>query len=167
MKAIYYIIFVSFIVLISLSGCQKDDSVTGTKDEGTKIEFLRFTDYGCASEKGLEKPLQNDYYLKGYRLNKDTLTLTVHFPANCCPDFSDSIYVSDNNVNITLADKSPGCYCICEYNNDFSFLYSGGNTIHLVFRFMDFGDEGYTTRIDTLVILNGGYINQIVSDITY
>ncbi|MBN2413923.1 hypothetical protein JXQ31_19775 [candidate division KSB1 bacterium] len=166
MKVLKYLLLMLLIVPL-LNGCQKDDSVIGTKDEETKIEFLRFINYGCASEKGLEKTLQNDYYLTGYRLNKDTLTLTIHFPANCCPDFSDSIYVSNNNVNITLADKSPGCFCICEYNNDFTFLYTGGNKIHIIFRFMDFGDEGYTTRIDTLVVLNTGYEPRVVSDITY
>ena len=167
MKTLNSIIFVAFIILITISACKKDDSVIGIQDEETKIEFLRFIDYGCASTNGLEKPLQDDYYLKGYRLNKDTLTLTIHFPANCCPTFTDNITVTDNNVNVTLADTNPGCYCICEYNNDFTFLYTGGNTIHLIFRFMDFGDDGYTTRIDTLIVLNTGYRNRIVSDITY
>jgi len=156
MKTLYSIIFFAFVIIIALTGCQKDKSVTGIKDQETKIEFLRFINYGCAGPNLLEKVLQNDYYLKDYRLHNDTLTLTIHFIANCCPDFSDKVYVSENNVNITLADKSPGCYCICEYNNDFTFLYTGGNTLHVLFRFMDFGDEGYTTRIDTLVVLNNG-----------
>jgi len=167
MKTIYTVICTILCIFFILLACEKDDSVIGIQDEETKIKFLRYIDYGCANTNDLSKALQKEYYVKEHRLNKDTLTLTIHFPANCCPDFSDKITISDNNVNITLADKSPGCYCICEYNNDFTFLYTGGKTIRVIFRFMDFGDDGYTTRIDTLVVLNQGYESRNVSDITY
>ncbi len=141
---------VIFCILFTLTVCKKDDSVIGIQDQETKIKFIRFINYGCANTNALEKPSQNEYYLKGYRLHKDTLTLTIHFPANCCPAFTEKITVADYNVNIALADTSPGCYCICEYNNDFTFLYSDSDQLNMKFQFRDYGEAEYTTKIDTL-----------------
>ena len=163
MKTIYIVICMILCIFFIFLACEKEKSITGVKDQETKIKFLRYIDYGCANTNDLSKALQKEYYVKEHRLNKDTLTLTIHFPANCCPDFSDKVYVSENNVNIRLADKSPGCFCICEYDNDFTFHYTGGKTIRVIFRFMDFGEDGYKTRIDTLIQLDPGKIKSINS----
>jgi len=151
MKTIYSVIYMIFCVFFILLACEKDDSVIGIQDEETKIKFLRYIDYGCADPNDLSKALQEEYYVKEHRLNKDTLTLTIHFPANCCPGFVENIAVGIDSVKIAVADTSAGCFCICEYNNDFKFLYTGGKNLNVIFRYKDYGESGYTTKIDTLI----------------
>ena len=118
------------------------------------VNYLEFTDYGChGNETSLDKALDSSVYLKSFFFNKDTLNLRIHYSANCCPAFVDSVSVTQNLVEIALADTLRGCRCICDYENDFSFLYTKESELRIIFKWWDIPKNQFTTEMDTTIIV--------------
>jgi len=130
------------------------DPVKSEQAADASIYYLEFTDYGCSgNELKLGKAAESGVYLKNYFFNKDTLTLRIHYTANCCPGFVDSVSVTGNEVGIALADTLRGCRCICDYDNDFSFLYNDTGELRIIFKWWDITHTQLVTAMDTTLIV--------------
>ncbi|MBN2413924.1 hypothetical protein JXQ31_19780 [candidate division KSB1 bacterium] len=130
------------------------DPIKSEQPADASVFYLEFTDFGCqGNELNLDKVMNSDTYLKNYYFKNDTLTLRIHYSANCCPEFVDSVAVKDNVVEIALADTLRGCRCICDYDNDFSFLFSKEGTLRIIFKEWDIPGNLFTTLLDTTVTI--------------
>ena len=135
--------------LLVWAACDRvfDLILPSTHDETGQTEYLSFTDHGCQSQSGLYKMNSAyDAYLAKHRLIGDTLTLTIHYWANCCPAFVDSVSIHDDTIDICIDDTLAVCDCICEYDNTFIFLFSETGTLRV-----RFGWIGTLFELDTLI----------------
>ncbi|NQT25141.1 hypothetical protein HQ585_07295 [candidate division KSB1 bacterium] len=134
------------ITLISWAGCKK--KTTDPVDTSLHLIYLEHLNNGCLE---LEEPAMapsRDPYLVGHTIEGNDLTLTIHYEANCCPAFVDSIRLMDQTVEILIDDTLQGCRCICDYENDFAFNYSGSGALHLLFGWFN---EPFS--LDTTIVL--------------
>ena len=145
-----YIVLSIFVCCLIVVCNVNKDPVKSEQPAEVSVFYLEFTDNGChGNESGLDKALDTGTYLQNYFFNKDTLTLRIHYSANCCPGFVDSVAVNDNVVEIALADTLHGCRCICDYDNDFSFLYTNEGELRLIFKVWELPENIFTTVLDT------------------
>ena len=157
MKKILYFLSVLFIfVLIVFCNINKEP-LNSENDGIVNRKVVGFTDHGCQEEENvLSKPiLDTRIYVNNYRFNQDTLTLQIHYSANCCPGFVVDIDVTDNVAEIAMADTLRGCLCICEYINDFSFLYGLEGEMRILFNWWDITHTQLVTEMDTTIIVTG------------
>ena len=111
-------------LLYLLHSCSIEKPVNYTNDN--PMQFINSYHKGCA---GLMKTT-GDSYLAAYNYRKDTLCLSIKFTANCCPEWVDSADVSPGIIKLFVRDTLSGCHCICDYLDDFDFIYSyEGETI--------------------------------------
>ncbi len=107
------------IIALLISACTTENSPSSSLNSGTP-QFIGAVHKECvnlrktADESGLV-----DYYY-----NKDTLCLVINFSANCCPGFVDSSMVSPGSIKLFVRDTLANCRCICEYTDEFNFIYS-------------------------------------------
>ena len=151
----YLYIVLSMIICCFILYCNVNkDPVLPEQTTDAAVNYLDFTDFGCqGNELNLDKALDSGAFLKNYFVNEDTLTLRIHYPANCCPGFVDSVAVIDNLVEIALADTLKGCRCICDYDNDFSFLYTWDGQLRILFKEWDIPGNQFTTILDTTITI--------------
>ncbi len=150
------IIIPLFIVLIFLLISCDDEDLSNQQNK-----YIEFRDYECIPTNNVsylneENTISSDYlaYLKSYYYNQDTLKLTIHFWANCCPAFSDSVLISEQRIDIFLRDTLRGCRCICPYDNDFIFLYRQKGALRILF-YVANSDNSFTTAVvDTVIYLS-------------
>ncbi len=147
----YWYVITSIILCCFILFCDVNkDPLKSEQPADASVQYSEFTDYGChGNELNLDKALNSGTYLKNYFFNKDTLTLRIHYSANCCPEFVDSVTVSGNVVEIALADTLNGCRCICDYDNDFSFLYHQTVELRIIFKWWDIPENQFTTLMDS------------------
>jgi len=119
------------ITLISWAGCKK--KTTDPVDTSIQLEYMGLSDNGCLEVGEPAMAPSRGPYLTDHTIEGDGLTLTIHYEANCCPAFVNSIKLRDETVEIQIDDTLHGCRCICDYENDFTFSYSGTGTLHLLF----------------------------------
>jgi len=150
MNIFRFILYAALIAAFLLIACKKDYA-TNDLHKGANIQFIRFTENNCLDTHGLGKTLTTDYRVTGYELNDNELTLHILYEANCCPDFSEQVDITGNIVDIALTAHGSGCYCICSFINDFTFLYNGNGEMRVIFRLRDIGQSVHTTQIDTLL----------------
>ncbi len=153
MKTVFY--FMSGLFICSLLVfCNVNKDPLNSKFDGTPFgNYIGFTDNHCQGEGDELAKAASRIYLREYWFNQDTLTLRIHYTANCCPGFVDNVAVKDNVVEIALADTLRGCHCICEYNNDFSFLYDKEGELRIIFKWWDITHTLLTTEMDTTIIV--------------
>ena len=134
------------VLLLSWAGCEKKS--TDPVDTSLRLQYVGLSDHGCVQ---LEEPAMapsRTPYLAYHTVEGDDLTLTIHYEANCCPAFVDSIRLMDQTVEILIEDTLQGCLCICDFENDFAFTYSGSGTLHLLFGWFD---EPFS--LDTTIVM--------------
>lgn len=132
-------------IVLAWSACNRDHTVNADKS-ASNLEYLFFMDHGCRGQEVLGKANSSGPYLAKHRISGDTLILTIHHEANCCPAFVDSIIIHENMVDICIDDTLRGCKCMCEYENDFTFLNPGTGTLRVRFGWM-----GSPFELDTLI----------------
>ncbi len=150
MKTFRFILYAALLLVFLLVACKKDYA-TNDLQNGSTIQFIRFTENNCLETYGLGKTLTTDYRVTGYELADNELTLHILYEANCCPDFSEQVNITGNTVDIALTAHGSGCYCTCNFINDFTFLYTGTGDMQVIFRMKDVGQSIYSTKIDTLL----------------
>ncbi len=156
MKYFYLLLLIVCITCFIFNSCNKDDEPTqaglSTLD---KPVYLSFINRNCqGNERGLDKSLSDDFYLKEYTVYKDTLILRFRYPANCCPAFVDSAAVADGTIIIALSDTLNGCRCMCDYENDFVFLYKHKGDLHVIFKWWHINSDEFITQVDTFILIN-------------
>lgn len=111
-----------FGLLFLLQFCSIENSPNYNKEPAS---FISAVHKGCDE---LYKSTGGSY-LEDYYFTNDTLCLTIHFTANCCPEFIDSTVVTPGHIKLYTRDTLSGCRCICDYSDDFKFVYGyEGNT---------------------------------------
>ena len=150
MKTFRVLTILFFCILIIQMGCERFLSVLSPPEEGrnAEIEYLLFNDSGCTGSSKRSQSLSDETYLAGYRLFNDTLTVTIHYQANCCPAFIDSVSIDGNRIDIQIDDTLNGCRCLCEYENEFKFLYNESGRLYLRFGWM-----GQPFELDTVIFV--------------
>jgi hypothetical protein len=147
------IIIIIFCTIL-FSCCQRDKSLTGDGvQQQIEIGYLHFNDYGCSNNEGIFRSAGDSAYLKKFHYHNDTLTLTFHFNANCCPAFIDSIAISGNSVDIALTDTLSGCRCICPFDDDFMFYFRGQGKLNIQFMTKDRTSQKYVSLVDTVIFI--------------
>jgi hypothetical protein len=137
---------------LAFAGCAGKDNPTPIPD-GTQITFLQHENRGCTGTTREEYGCPGGAYLRSIESIGDTLFLTIHFEANCCPEFIETTSSDDGILHIDVQDTLSACRCICDYENRFSFLYDGGGEMRIEFVSRG-GDPSYcVSAFDTLVTL--------------
>ncbi len=157
MKTVFYYmpgLFVFFLFVF----CNVNKGPLNSKYDGiANRDVVGFIDYGCLKEENVLSKADMDtrIYLRDYWTSADTLTLQIHYTANCCPGFVVDIDVKENVVEIAIADTLRSCLCFCEYNNDFSFLYDEKGVLRVLFKWWDITHTLLTMEMDTTIIVTG------------
>ncbi len=149
----FWMLFVLVICTVSSSCFEKHGMYVPENDDS--LRFLSFTDYHCQDEsEGLAKNLSSRVYIVNHFMNGDTLTLRIHYEANCCPAFVNETTVSQGNIVIAIADTLRNAKCMCDYENDYKFLYSYKGDLRVIFKWWDINHENLTTYMDTTIVIN-------------
>lgn len=140
-------------MFIALLAWQCNDSEPLTGDNRVKnIKPAGFIDYGCSGQTILPKSNSRCAYLENFTVANDTLKLIIMYEGNCCPGFTDSIKVLNGGVEIIKKDSLYDCRCICNYENEYSFLFEGSGKFSL--SFITYSTEGnYYCSLDTAIII--------------
>ncbi len=119
------------LVLVAVR-CESDHGARSGPTPGTG--FLAVTERGCVPEFD-GGPLQpHTAYLVDHAFDGDTLVLTIHFTANCCPDFQVMPELGPQTIDLQVDDPLHECDCYCTYQEDFSLLWSAPGELYLSFR---------------------------------
>ena len=153
MKRFFYFMFGLFIFSLIVFCNINKDPLKSKYDGMVDGNYHGFTDNHCQDEGDVLAKMDTRIYVQDYRFNQDTLTLQIHYSANCCPGFVVDIDVEDHVVEIAIADTLRGCLCICEYNNDFSFLYDQEGELRILFKWWDITHTQLVTEMDTTIIV--------------
>lgn len=135
-----------------LGGCADDNNPAPVPD-GLKISFLRQVDHGCVGTRDTEYDCPGTAYLGSVESVGDTLILTIHFEANCCPEFVENTSVTDGVLHIDVHDTLSACRCNCEFENEFSFLSKERGELAIEFVSWGGRPEYCMSAFDTLVTL--------------
>lgn len=137
--------------LVSL-GCDEDNSNPVT--HGLSVQFLDHTNKGCSASRDSSKyDCFGAAFLNSLEVAGDTLTLDIHFEANCCPGFNEDVSFDNSTVEIVVVDTLYGCRCICPFDNEFSFLFTGSGDLQIDFRSAALPDSFCVSSFDTVITL--------------
>lgn len=145
-----YLALIFSVILFLIIGC--DSTEPPSNDSFLQTKYLGYTNSGCIQSK-FTGTRQNCAYLTNYTYINDTLKLKIHFEANCCPGFKDSIVISHNILSITLNDTLYGCKCMCPFENEFAFLYRDKNDVTIRFISTAVPHSTFICAMDTTIIL--------------
>lgn len=161
MKRLKRVIIVSLLSGVLCLGCTDADPNPVGSDESDQVndslsvEYIGHANTGCS---GL-LPKSNEgtvgAHLNGFQINGDTLTLGIHFLANCCPEFSEEFSFSNDTISIDVIDTRHDCDCRCPFDNEFSFHFAGYGDLFIHFRSIaryPGGDWCYSV-LDTVITL--------------
>ena len=112
------------------------------------ITFQRTDHHPCADTPDSSRDTTNCSFLKSASYDGSHLTLTIHFQANCCPAFVNTVKVTGRSVEIALEDTLHACRCTCTYEDDFVFSCPSPGDLAVKF---EAGSE--TCALDTLISL--------------
>ncbi|HPG41484.1 MAG TPA: hypothetical protein PLP19_19410 [bacterium] len=148
------IILIVICLTVSVYYCKDNHDPLQPNTLNPEPRYLSFVDNPCQGHPGsLDKAMSDDARLVQYFRKGDTLTLQLHFIANCCPAFVDSAAVSKGNIVISLADSLGNCDCMCDYTDDFNFLYPYDDDVHLVFQWWYLRAGQFSTALDTTIVI--------------
>ncbi len=131
------------------AACAPDQS--DQYDDSASVKFLGHLNHGCGGRGDSTRQKQSGCSLTAATLHEDTLELSIHFGANCCPAFVESTEITRRAIFITLADTLYGCRCMCEYDNDFLFLWPHRGRLAIHFRTSVPPGHGGECAFDTLI----------------
>lgn len=137
---------------LTIAGCSGEDNPSPTP-EGTGITYLQHENRGCTGTTRDEYGCPGGAYLRSIESIGDTLFLTIHFEANCCPEFVESTSADGGILHIDVKDTLSACRCICDYENVFSFLFQEGGEMRIEFVSRGGRPEYCVSAFDTLVTL--------------
>lgn len=146
-------ILLGMIFILGFMYCEKEFF----SPEKSHLIYLGALHYGCrpnTDTENLEKASVKKATLREWSQHGDTLTLTIDYQSLCCAEFQDSVFIQNHEVELMVLDTLNGCRCICEYVSDFSFRYSGDDPLHICFKKWGYGEPGYNTLLDTVLVLN-------------
>lgn len=147
-----YLIATILGIVFILAAC---DSNTSLPESGESAScFLDHINSGCAVEPESAARNYDDAYLRGFCFEGDTLTLDIHFKANCCPEFVEKIDLLSNSISIDVVDTLYNCRCICPYNNKFRFLWENPGEVEISFRSTYWSGSTPICSFDTLIVLS-------------
>jgi hypothetical protein len=112
------------------------------------ITYRRTDHYPCRHDQGKSKETTACAYLKTASFDGSSLALTIHFEANCCPSFVNTINVTDRTIEIAVADTLHECRCTCPYEDDFVFSCPTQGNVTVRFQ-----TENGSCAFDTLIAL--------------
>lgn len=117
-----------FLFCLSLLPCVLLGSSCGSKDSPGRPDpepgLIDHLSYGCQGNPG--KAAEDTTSLIWAEFQADSLVLWIHFTANCCPEFVDSVFVesrldgSDGRVTLVVSDVGDGCHCMCLFEDRFT-----------------------------------------------
>lgn len=140
--------------LVALACAALEPGQSNPQDEGALARFLGHVNHGCMGRGDSARQADSGCFLTAATLHEDTLALSIHFGANCCPAFVESTEVSRQAIFITLADTLYGCRCMCEYDNGFLFLWPRRGHLAIHFRTSVPPSHGGACGFDTLISLD-------------
>lgn len=111
--AFVIIALISFVIC-----CSSEDGPTENINSSNQLAGVNHL--GC---KGLMKVDDEYDYLKSFFVYKDTLYLKIHFTANCCPEFIDSVYFEPGLIQVFSNDILHECRCFCPYEDEYKVIY--------------------------------------------
>jgi hypothetical protein len=136
---------------LHLSGCSEDARLPGETLESAA--YLGHIDHGCAGQDQDLDDCEGTAFLKGFEFHADTLTLTIHFEANCCPEFVEQVVFEGDSIDIEVLDILYECDCICPFENEFAFLYAGTGDLWIHFRSLQGSGDYCVAAFDTMITL--------------
>lgn len=136
---------------LCVSGCSEDSCSPCETLE--LVGYLGHIDHGCAGQDQNPADCEGVAFLKGFELRADTLILTIHFEANCCPKFVEQVVFEADSIDIEVLDTLYECDCICPYENEFSFLYGRTADLWIHFRSLSASGEHCVAAFDTMIAL--------------
>lgn len=161
MRIMRHVLLVPLLIGLLLLSCTDGDPNPVGKDDsdhpndGLSVEYVGHTNYGCTGEIEKSNDCPYDAYLNGFQTSGDTLTLDIHFTANCCPGFIEEFSFDNDSMSIELIDTLYGCDCICPFDNQFSFHCVGSGDLFFHFRSITRNDWGSwcLCDLDTVITL--------------
>ena len=120
-----------FAAILLFLGCGSDNSTGSHPGSPVLVHQL---DYGCQGHQDSVAFRTGSAWLNGYEFDGDTLTLDIHFEANCCPAFVESALLYEHAIAIEAADTLFGCRCMCDYDNEFLVPWSTPGQVAVSFK---------------------------------
>ena len=135
-----------FIFFMMLPFWDCSDKGTNISPGAVAVQYLSFKDNGCTSKNSIQKTQVETVLNYGY--SQGILTLNLLFTVNCASEIKDSVIISENNINIYLADTSKGqVRCICPTNEEFNFRTDPGVTIFIQIFYKAYGNIKYSLLV--------------------
>ncbi len=123
-----------------------DCSDKGTNISLGSVQYLSFRDNGCTPKNSIQKTQAETILNYGY--SQGILTLNLLHTINCASKIKDSVIITENNINIFLADTSKGLVrCICSTAEEFNFRTDQGKTIYLQIFYKAHGQFEYSLLV--------------------
>jgi hypothetical protein len=144
---------IALLVSLALVGCEDDGSPCPCG--GLTVELLDHLNRGCARAGDTTLQCDGRAAVNGFDYRGDTLTLDIHFEANCCPAFTEEVSLTDRTLSISVVDTLHGCRCTCPYDNLFTFLLSGGDELRILFTSSTAPGGACASGLDTVITLSG------------
>ena len=150
MKTIYFYFKIITVITVILSfGCNEKNIITSGN---TSIEYLSFQSNGCISTNSLAK-IDDEAILYWYYLDGN-LEIDVSFSTHCSASMKDSVLISNNSINIFLADTSTiGAKCICPHKETFNFRVASNGELEIIFSYMPYSKTEYYVLADSTINL--------------
>jgi hypothetical protein len=140
------------VLALALTACD-DDSTSPPQAPGS-IDFVDHIDYGCVASRGGSLECLEGASLTRIEAVGDTVTLWIHFEANCCPEFSEIVSYDPGELTITVVDTVYACRCVCPFENAFRFMPEGSGQTRILFESRaEHGDGFCLSGMDTTVVL--------------
>jgi hypothetical protein len=145
------IVIVLVFAALICSGCGDDSNPV---NDDLSLAFLGHDNAGCSGTRDSSRyGCMGTAFLKGVEVEGDTLTLDIHFEANCCPEFYENVSFRDGRLELVVVDSAYGCRCICPFENQFSFLFGGHGDLEIDFLSTALPDSLCVSAFDTVVTL--------------
>ncbi|MEN8006414.1 MAG: hypothetical protein ABFS42_05330 [Candidatus Krumholzibacteriota bacterium] len=138
--------------LAVFAACGSD--VSPPPNEESSPYFIEHINKGCAGDTRSTVETIGDAYLQGYSFAEDTLTLDIHFEANCCPEFVEITEVLMDRISIEVGDTLYGCRCICPYDNQFRFVWDHAGEVEIDFKSTGGSGPAVISAFDTLLVVS-------------
>jgi len=148
---------VVLVVILGLAvlaiACESDGP---SRPTGEFPYLIAHIDRGCVPGTEAATPSLAGAYLTAFSVDGDTLSLDVHFQANCCPGFVEDVAFEPSLISIDVGDTLYGCRCICDYDNTFRLRWPDPGPVGIHFASRRYGSPSAICSFDTLIVLPGG-----------
>lgn len=133
------------------TACNSRDPV---RPEGGTPYLIEHIDRGCSLGSEVFTSVQGgEARLTGYSVFGDTLSLDVHFQANCCPAFVEDVVFGPGSISLDVGDTLYQCRCICSYDNTFRIHWPESGPLAFQFASRQYGSPTAICAFDTLIVI--------------